>query len=303
MANKLIITIATFFFSCHSILANKYGLVSTFYFDSKYVASRNITVYLPKGYSKNKHLKYDVLYMHDGQNLFDKKTAFGGVEWRVDEILDSLLQAKKIRPCIVVGIWNSERRFEEYLPKRPISYGGDTLMKLIHQRKADFEALSDDYLKFIVTELKPFIDQHYRTNPSRTHTHIAGSSMGGLISLYAALEYPEIFGSAACVSTHWPIIHQAYNTVFTEAMMSFMNQRFNETPLRPILYFDYGTETLDKFYEPCQRMIDEFLLQHQYDFTLWTTRRFAGAAHNEASWSKRTPIILGFLLKKHKEPY
>lgn len=272
-------------------------------FYSEYVSQRNISIYTPPGYFKNKHQTYGVLYMHDGQNLFDSQTAYGGVEWRIDEVMDSLLRLKKIRPCIVVGIWNSTRRLEEYLPNKPIVYGGDTLMKLIHQRKADFESLSDNYLTFIVQELKPYIDKNYRTNPDCKHTYIAGSSMGGLISLYAAMEYPDVFSAAACISTHWPVIYDTYNTVFTEAMMSYMSQRFSETALRPKLYFDYGTETLDRFYEPCQRMMDDFLLQNHYDFTNWVTRRFKGAAHNESSWSKRAAIFLEYILKKRKDSY
>lgn len=221
--------------------------------------------------------------MHDGQNLFDSTKAFGGVEWRVDEVMDSLIKRKKIKPCIVVGIWNTQYRFEEYLPYKPLSYGDDSINKLLRERKAYYQTRSDAYLKFIVTELKPYIDKTYRTNPTRTHTHISGSSMGDLISLYAAMEYPEVFGMAACISTHWPVIFNAYNDVFTQAMIKYMSVRFNETSLRPRLYFDYGTETLDRYYEPEQKMIDKFLLQQQYDFTNWITRKFNGAAHNEAS--------------------
>ncbi len=287
----------------HSFIstAQKKHIINTEVFISKNVSHRNISIYTPPGYDYNKKQSYDVLYMQDGQNLFDGNTAFGGVEWRVDEVMDSLIKQKKIKPCIIVGIWNSDHRFEEYLPYKPLSYGGDTLMKLVEKRKPDYEPLSDAYLKFIVTELKPYIDKKYRTNPLRTHTQIAGSSMGGLISLYAVMEYPEVFGSAACISTHWPVVFNEYNNTFTQAMMNYIRSRFQETSLRPILYFDYGTETLDHYYEPCQRLMDKFLLENQFDFTNWITRRFPGAAHNEASWSRRMNIVLGYVLKKRKD--
>jgi predicted alpha/beta superfamily hydrolase len=138
---------------------------------SAHVAARNVDVYLPEGYDPSGSTRYPVLYMHDGQNLFSTETAYGGVEWRIDEVMDSL-QLK----AIVVGVWNSPKRFHEYAP---------------------MDSLSDAYLRFLVTELKPFIDSTYATKPDRENTFIMGSSMGGLISLYAVSEYPEVFGGAA----------------------------------------------------------------------------------------------------------
>ncbi len=143
---------------------------------------RRIRIYLPEGYAKSKK-KYPVMYMHDGQNLFDDSTAAFG-EWGVDECLDSLI--KKNKPaCIVVGIDNGPQRFNEYNPYEFQQYG---------------KGEGDRYLEFLVMNLKPFIDKQYRTIPSKENTIIAGSSMGGLISYYAMLQYPGVFGKAGVFS-------------------------------------------------------------------------------------------------------
>lgn len=144
---------------------------------------RTIRLYLPPNYSSGE--LFPVIYMHDGQNVFDNATSFAG-EWRVDEILDSLYTYRGFS-AIVVAIYNDEKeRLNEYSPWKndSLGFGGD----------------GDRYVKFIVNTLKPFIDRHYRTLSGRENTAIMGSSMGGLISLYAALEYPDVFGNAAIFS-------------------------------------------------------------------------------------------------------
>ena len=143
---------------------------------------RTIRMYIPKGYEKTSK-RYPVIYMHDGQNLFDDQTAFSG-EWGIDEIMDSLI-AKKKKACIIVGIDNGPKRIQEYNPFTNEKYG---------------EGEGDAYLEFIVNELKPYIDKNYRTHSDRKNTMIAGSSLGGLISYYAALKYPKVFGKAGVFS-------------------------------------------------------------------------------------------------------
>ena len=170
---------------------------------SKYADPRRVVVWLPDGYSR-RGPKYAVLYMHDGQNLFDKATAGYGMEWEIDEHLSKLIAEKKVRPTIVVGIWNTPKRLQEYVPSKAFNglppeyrdkvralYGGDPL--------------SDGYLKFIVRELRPMIDAKFNVKTDRADTAIMGSSMGSLISLYAIDEYPQIFGAAGMMSTHWPL--------------------------------------------------------------------------------------------------
>ena len=144
--------------------------------------SRRIWIYLPEGYEKSKK-RYPVLYMHDGQNLFDAATASYG-EWGVDECLDSLIRSGK-QGCIVVGIDNGPQRFNEYNPYEFQNFG---------------KGEADQYLAFLVETLKPFVDHKYRTLPGKENTIIAGSSMGGLVSYYAMLTKPGVFGKAGIFS-------------------------------------------------------------------------------------------------------
>ncbi len=255
-------------------------------FKSDYVASRNIEVMLPPGYIKEETKQYDVIYMHDGQNIFDAKTSYAGVAWQVDKAIVKLLEKAEIRPAIIVAIWNSPLRMNEYMPAQPLS-----LVREKADREGwDGELLSDNYLKFIVKELKPFIDSTYNASTKREHTFIMGSSMGALISLYALAEYPEVFGGAACISTHWP----ALNGVF----MDYVNSNLPE-PGNHKLYFDFGTETLDSLYEPYQLKVDNILTEKGYiNEKHRITLKFEGADHSEESWQERVHIPLMFFLEK-----
>ncbi|HJW46870.1 MAG TPA: alpha/beta hydrolase-fold protein, partial [Lysobacter sp.] len=148
--------------------------------------------------------------------------------------------------------------------------------------------VSDDYLKFVVTELKPFIDATYRTRKGRDDTFVMGSSMGGLISLYAVAEYPEVFGGAGAVSTHWPIGDGIVIDWLGAHLPSPRNHR---------IYYDFGTATLDAQYEPYQRRMDALMPAHGYvEGRNWTTRKFEGAEHSERAWRARVDVPLVFLL-------
>lgn len=256
-------------------------------FKSKFVDQRNVDVWLPPSYSTNKKQKYPVLYMHDGQNLFDPKISYGGVDWAVDEVMTRLIAEKKVREAIVVGIWNTPKRVLEYMPQKAVAQN-DTV-QFFDNKIPGKDFISDNYLKFIVTELKPFIDSNYRTKTDRDNTFIMGSSMGGLISLYAISEYPNIFGGAGCVSTHFP----AGNGIVIEYMKTNLPD-----PKTHKIYFDYGTATLDAQYEPYQLKADEVMKAKGYvQDKNWITRKFKGAEHSEKAWRKRVDIPLMFLLK------
>lgn len=157
-------------------------LVDTAFYIPQLNRKRRISIYLPASYKKSKQ-RYPVIYMHDGQNLFDEALSGNG-EWGVDECLDSLT-AKDNPAAIIVGIDNGPNRMTEYSPYPFMDYN-------------NMEA--DAYLEFIVSTLKPYIDKHYRTQPSAFHTTIAGASLGGLISYYGLLKYPGTFGNAGIFS-------------------------------------------------------------------------------------------------------
>lgn len=269
-------------------------------FSSKYVDPRNVDIWLPEGYSTAK--KYAVVYMHDGQMLFDSTRTWNHREWRVDETMCKLMGENKIKDCIVIGIWSTTKRHPEYFPQKPfyaMSKPDQQRMLAIGQDKntplLGDGPISDNYLKFLVKELKPYIDSHYSTLPGRKTTFIMGSSMGGLISMYAICEYPKIFGGAACMSTHWPGIFTTVDNPIPAAFLSYLNHHL-PSPKNHKLYFDYGSATLDAMYNPYQQRADTIMMAHGYNDANWMTREFPGDDHSERSWSRRLDIPIIFLL-------
>ncbi len=244
-------------------------------------------VWLPPGYDGTRPCP--VLYMHDGQNLFDPALSYAGVTWGVAEALIQLIDEQTAPPTIIVGIWNAgERRWQEYLPQRPFATpaGQQFLATLDPQRLADTPD-SDAYLRFLVSEVKPFVDQSYATLPKQEHTFIMGSSMGGLISLYALCEYPHIFAAAGCVSTHWP----AVAGVLPDLLALLPKAGHHR------LYFDFGDVDLDAQYEPFQQQADKLVAAAGYTQGQdWVTHKFSGANHSEQAWQQRVHIPLAFLL-------
>jgi enterochelin esterase-like enzyme len=275
-------------------------------FPSRFVEARNVDIWLPAGY--NAAEKYSVLYMHDGQMLFDSNTTWNHQEWRVDETLTTLMDEKRIKQCIVVAIWNAGKsRHADYFPQKPFEFLTQAEKDAIYAAArtngvsvfGDYKIQSDNYLKFIVTELKPRIDATYATRRDRKNTFIAGSSMGGLISMYAICEYPSVFGGAACLSTHWPGIFEMKDNPIPAAFANYLKNNLSN-PKKHKIYFDYGDRTLDAMYPPLQKKVDEVMLQRGYSDKNWLTRFFPGDDHSEKSWSKRLDVPLVFLLGKGK---
>ena len=273
-------------------------------FPSKFVDARNVDVWLPDGYSIKK--KYAVLYMHDGQMLFDSAINWNQQEWGVDETMARLLKKKKIKNCIVVGVWNNgKNRHIEYFPQKALNYLSesektDLLNYTVGEEKQRILAggpISDNYLKFLVQELKPFIDSTYSTFTNQENTFVAGSSMGGLISMYAVCEYPQVFGGAACLSTHWPGTFKTENNPVPTAFLSYLSDHL-PAPSNHKFYFDYGTETLDSLYKPFQLQADEIMKCKGYNAKNWLTKEFPGENHSEKAWRKRFEIPVLFLLGK-----
>jgi enterochelin esterase-like enzyme len=272
-------------------------------FNSALIDARNVDVWLPENY--NLKTKYAVLYMHDGQMLFDSTSTWNHQEWGVDETLTQLKEENKIKDLIVVGIWNNNKtRHSDYFPQKPFETLNQAQQDSIYQlnRKENqslFSAKiqSDNYLKFIVNELKPFIDISFSTNSNRKNTFIAGSSMGGLISMYAICEYPSVFGGAACLSTHWPGIMPSENNPIPAVFMAYLKANL-PSPKKHKIYFDHGTATLDAFYKPFQQQVDVMMKRKGFSNKNWLTKEFIGDDHSEKSWKKRLNIPLAFLLVK-----
>lgn len=255
-------------------------------FPSRFVEPRHVEVWLPPGYERAGDARYPVVYMHDGQNLFHPTLSLSGVDWGIDEALPRLVAEGKTLGAIVVGVWCTEQRVLEYMPQKALA-SPEAVQRFTQVFGG--EPWSDDYLRFLVDEVKPFVDAHYRTLPEREHTLVMGSSMGGLASLYALCEYPGVFAGAGCVSTHWPAGEGIAIDYLRRALPPPGGHRF---------YFDYGTETADAAYEPYQLQADEVLRAAGYqEGADWITLKFPGAEHSERVWRERVHLPLLFLLE------
>ncbi len=227
--------------------------------------NKRIWVYLPPGYTKATTLRYPVLYMHDGQNLFDDFTAFSG-EWGIDEAMDSLIKAK-VKPSIIVGIDNGPKRLNEYNPYSNERFG---------------EGLGEAYTNFIINDLKPYIDSAYRTLPTKENTAIAGSSMGGLISYYAALTHPEVFGSAGIFSPSFWIAPEVKS--LTDSLAG---------GLRTKMFFSIGREEGEDYVNDMQDVMDRFAANSKG--IAYAYFQEAGR-HNEESWHKAFPKFYKWIM-------
>jgi len=265
-------------------------LVSYRQFPSKLVEAREVDVWLPPGYDADAPRRYPVIYMHDGQNLFDPALSMWHKSWQMDAAMLRLTGAHRVPPAIIVGIWNTAHRTAEYMPQKAAALAGVTDAAKITGMPGPSTGTidSDAYLAFLVHELKPFVDGHYRTLPGARTTSVMGSSMGGLISLYALVEYPRIFGQAACLSTHWP--------ASDGVVIDYVKSRLPD-PATHRIYFDYGTRTLDAQYQPYQARMDAAMRARGYvEGRNWITLNFPGAEHSETSWAARVDLPLEFLL-------
>jgi len=263
-------------------------------FESQYIQPRDVLVWLPEGYQTGDSC--DVLYMHDGQMLFDPTTTWNHQEWSVDEVMDSLLQAGKIRPCIVVGIYNTNDRLTEYFPAKTCQEVPE-----VDRRDVKMEKLTADaYLQFIIKELKPFIDERYKPLTTREHTFMMGSSMGGLISLYALCEYPQVFGGVACLSSHVSMKHLPGGLSGDVWAKGFRDYVIKHLPAvnSAIIYMDHGTEDFDAEYSPYQLLLDNAILSNGWDTSHYVSRVYEGDGHNETCWAARMDQPLLLLLGK-----
>jgi predicted alpha/beta superfamily hydrolase len=253
-----------------STKASNVHIIDTTFYIPQLDRFRRIWIYLPPDYEQSSTY-YPVMYMHDGQNLFDDLTSFAG-EWGVDETLNAM--AKKGFPgIIVVGIDNgSEERLNEYSPwQRPDGNGG----------------AGDKYAAFLVETLKPKIDQHFRTLPEREFTGIGGSSMGGLISLYATLKYPGVFSRCLVFSPAFWFADESYE--FAKEMKFDQDFRFHFLAGGK----EYGERSVP---EKTQQMIDILitngLAEHQYRYVVDPEGK-----HNEAFWQANFAEAMKFLFE------
>lgn len=272
-------------------------------FPSRYIAARPINVWLPPGYSPAK--RYAVLYMQDGQMLFDASQTWNKAAWNVHGVLSKLIAAGRVRDTIVVGIPNNGKyRYSEYYPEKYLALAPAEVRDDYVRRAQWGSTLADAYLRFMVEELKPAIDQKYATHPEAANTFLMGSSMGGMISLYALCEYPQVFGGVASLSTHWVGRPSAWgspenlqNASLPLAAFNYLRQNL-PPPGSHRFYMDHGTNNLDAIYGQYQGFVDAIGKEVGYTVANWQSRVFEGTGHGEVDWSARLDIPLTFLLSK-----
>ena len=247
-------------------------------FPSKVLGNRReVLVYLPPGYRRFSRKDYPVLYLHDGQNVFDAATAFAGVEWGVDETAERLIQKKLIEPLIIVAAANTgEERIHEYAPTRGVI---DARAK----RKKRSRGLARLYGHFLMNELKPFIDRKYRTKREAAFTALGGSSLGGLVTLAIGILYPEAFSRLIVMSPSiwWDDF----------AIYRLVDSIEQKPPLK--IWLDTGTAEpgWEQARELCNRLIEK-------DWRLLDDLQYLeveGADHSEAAWAARVAPALRFL--------
>ena len=254
-----------------------------------------IDVWTPDGYTASK--QYPVIYMHDGQNLFDANSTWNHQAWEIDSVMGKLIKEKKVPAAIVVGIHSVDTtRIGDLMPERVVEMTPSGEVRDFIDRMCRGQYRADEYLKFIVETLKPLIDSRFSTLTDRQFTSIMGSSMGGLISIYGLAEYPEVFGNAACLSTHWTGAI-GDNQDFPIAMKYYLMDRLPRgTDHR--LYFDNGDCSYDSQYLPAYEMMNRLFdfLGYQEGVRL-KTGVFQGHSHSEKSWSERVDVPLQYILK------
>jgi predicted alpha/beta superfamily hydrolase len=237
---------------------------------------RRLIVYLPPGYDTQVDRRYPVLYMQDGNNLMNARTSFGGVEWGVDETAQRLIQAGQMEPIIIVGVYNTEDRIAEYTPVPMAPYGGGR---------------AEDYGRLLEEVVKPLIDNTYRTKPEPEFTGVAGSSLGGLVSMYFGLTRSDTFRRLGVVS---PSVWWA-----NQDIVARVNATPGKLPLR--IWVDIGTAEEGFSTGPLQRVVEARLLRDSLVAKGWVLGEdlayleVEGGRHNEAAWAARTEFILRYL--------
>ena len=244
-------------------------------FGSKHLDSpRSVLVYVPPGYAEDAERRYPVLYMQDGQNLCNPADAFGGVAWAVDETAQMLIMEGSVEPLIIVGIYNTPHRLDEYTP-----------VPAIRGKMKGQGGKADLYGRMIIEELKPFIDREYRTKPEREFTGLGGSSLGGLVSMYLGLKRPDVFSRLAVMS---PSAWWANNQIIRDAAR--IGERL---PLR--IWLDIGKREGSRIKHQVRALKEILLADGWTEGADFAYAEVPEARHEEAAWAARFGDVLKFL--------
>ena len=265
----------------------------------------DVWIWLPPSYGRDPQRRYPVLYMHDGQNIFDRRLTNYDKEWGIDEAVTRMAARGDLREWIVVGLRSPKDRYQALFPQKlfdhlpPAQQAGVTGISL-----GDIESgkplRGDDYAELVARHLKARVDAEFRTLAGPGDTAVMGSSMGGLMSLYLIAEYPEVFGQAAGLSTHLPLsdpeggdADQRAREIAAAFRVHLSGSRID--PARNRIYIDHGTATLDAYYPPYFAEFDAMMAEIGWSLPPYESRAFFGAEHEENAWAQRVDIPLAFL--------
>ena len=275
--------------------------------DAGAAGKMTVWVWLPPEYDKAKGKRFPVLYMHDGQNLFDKDLTLYNQEWGMDEAIPRMVRQGDLRSWMVVGVQSPKARYVGLFPQKIFPLLSADFQKRvtgIEINEPKGELAGDAYLAFLVETVKRRVDREFRTLQGPEDTAVMGSSMGGLMAFYSMAERPDIFGQAAAVSMHIPLAgvergenHQKWAAEAADAFRHYLATS-NMTPGRNRLYIDHGTATLDEAYAPYSKTLIPMLDAAGWNGPNFLFRTYAGAEHNETAWSQRVDIPLAFLDRK-----
>jgi enterochelin esterase-like enzyme len=238
---------------------------------------RDLIVFLPPGYDEQPQRRFPVLYLQDGQNLFDGSTSFvPGMDWHVGQTADSAIATGLVQPLIIVGIYNAGKaRVREYTPTKVPKLGGGR---------------ADRFAKFLVEEVLPFIQKEYRTLSGSANTGLGGSSLGGLVSLYLGLKLPHIFGKLAALS---PSVWWNQRVISRFAQSAQISSR-------PRIWLDIGTREGPRVVDDVEQFRDVLLKKGWRLGEDLHYERVEGAEHNEAAWAQRVGPFLQFLFPSNE---
>ena len=265
------------------------------------VLPRRVDVWLPPGAVPSAAGNHPLLVMQDGQNLFEARHGMGGETWQMAQAAMRLPPGR--RP-VIVGLWNTAARRREYLPTAMESQLPQDLRERIAGANGG-PPLSDGYLAFLADELVPWARAALPVSRQQADTLVMGASMGGLISLAALCQYPQLFGGAGCLSIHWPLLTDAaayeQGDLQTERVLAALHGFMETTMVRPgaghRLFLDRGTEGRDALYPPYQAAMDQHLRALGWsEQTGLRSLVIPGSGHNEASWRTRVDAALAWLL-------
>lgn len=266
-------------------------------FPADSIASRHVDIWTPEDYDKSQ--LHHVIYVQDGQMLFDSTQTWNQQEWQMDETITKLMNDESIPPTIVVAIHNSgKERMADYFPQKPFEILPEDVQKDFKEMPEGSNA--DAYVKWLVNDLRPYINKNFAVDTSATATTIMGSSMGALISMYAWTEYPEVFGSAICMSTHWIGGYADYDNPVPASFYYHLEKNLPD-PAKHKIYFDHGTEGLDKLYAKHQKRVDQMMQEEGYvSDQNFKSAVIEGAKHDENAWAARLAEPILFILGSKK---